>query len=88
MKKKRISQYIYLLGNENFTRLTNENMKMIPLKDIKTQNEVRQLAIEWQKWQSTKVMSYAEISKWRGCFITLAEKFNLLVEEFKENGII
>ena len=47
----------------------------------------RQLAIDWQNWQSERSMSYGELAQWQEVFRVLAEKFNL-IEEFKENGII
>jgi len=62
-------------------------MKMKNISDIKTKEEARQIAIEWQKWQSTKSMFYFELYQWSEYFFKLAEKFNLIYE-FKENGII
>ena len=59
----------------------------IPTTDIETVGEAKQKAIDWQKWQSTKALSYGEINKWVDFFKILAKKFNL-TEEFKENGII
>jgi len=56
-------------------------------KVIKNQSEARDLAIEWQKEQSKRNISYKELAKWQIYFTTLAMKFNLK-EEFKENGII
>lgn len=56
-------------------------------KNIKTKEEARQMAIDWQGWQSKQSLSYSEVSQWQSYFETLAKKFNL-VEEFKENGII
>jgi hypothetical protein len=62
-------------------------MKKMFKKDIKTQQEARENAMNWQYWQSNQSLSYKEISKWVEYFTELAEKFNL-TEEFKENGII
>jgi hypothetical protein len=54
---------------------------------IKTEEEARQYAIDWQNWASEQNLSYDELAEWQGIFTELAEKFNL-VDEFKENGII
>lgn len=55
--------------------------------NIKTKEEARQKAIDWQNWQSNKCLSYTEISEWQIYFIKLGNRFGLS-EEFKENGII
>lgn len=52
-----------------------------------TQADARQLAIDWQTWQSDQAMSWSEVSEWQAYFVDLAEKFDL-ADEFKENGII
>lgn len=54
---------------------------------IKTQEEARQQAIDWQVWAGDQSLSYGELAEWGGYFATLARKFDL-VEEFKENGVI
>ena len=59
----------------------------INLNDIKTQEDARQKAIDFQAWASNESLSYSEIAEFSGYFETLAKKFNL-TEEFKENGII
>ena len=62
-------------------------MKIKAITAIKTRGEARQQAIELQKWQSKKSMSYSEILGWQEYLKILAKKFNLK-KEFKENGII
>ena len=62
-------------------------MKVKEITTIKTKEEARQIAIDWQTWASRKSMSYGEVSQWQGYFETLAKKFNLK-KEFKENGIV
>ena len=57
------------------------------IKAVKTKEEARQIAIDWQYWQSKQIMDYWEVSKWHEYFYSLAIKFNLH-EEFKENCII
>jgi len=61
------------------------NMKPIPF--IKSKGEAQSIAIEWQRWQSTKSMSYLEMAVYHGYFMLIGKKFNLM-REFKENGII
>ena len=62
-------------------------MKIEDIKNIKTQAEARQFAIDWQNWSGEQVMSWEDVANWGLVFEKLAKKFDL-VEEFKENGII
>ena len=57
------------------------------MKEIKTKEEARQYAIDWQNLASKDSLSYTELFFWQRVFIKLAKKFNL-TKEFKENGII
>lgn len=57
------------------------------MKEIKTAEEARTQAIDWQRWQSNQSLSYTECLEWLVYFNILANKFNL-TEEFKENCII
>jgi len=60
---------------------------MRTINAIKTAEQARQCAVEYQSWASEHNLSYGELAE-HHCYLTsLAEKFNLL-EEFKENGII
>ncbi len=59
----------------------------MPKKEIKTAEEARQYAIDWQNWQSEQSLNYGEAMEWQEYFNKLADKFDL-VDEFKENGII
>lgn len=54
---------------------------------IKTKEEARQDAIDWQSWQANHNLSYKEIAYWAEHFRVLGKKFGL-TKEFKENGII
>lgn len=54
---------------------------------IKTKEEARSKAIDFQSWQSTQALSYEEVTNWVTYFSNLASKFGL-VDEFSENGII
>lgn len=54
---------------------------------IESQEEARQLAIDWQNWQADQALSLAELSDMHGVFVGLADRWDL-VEEFEENGVI
>jgi hypothetical protein len=54
---------------------------------VTTQEEAREMAIDWQDWQATQDLSYDEILKWQEYFESIAEEYNL-TDEFSENGII
>lgn len=62
-------------------------MKIKKLEDIKTQDEARQYAVEWQSWAGDQNLSYSDLLDWSLIFMDLGKNFNL-TEEFKENGII
>lgn len=62
-------------------------MKIPSLKSIKTQEQARDLAIEWQQWQSEQNLSYGELADWEDFFRKLGRDFSL-TDEFKENCII
>ncbi len=62
-------------------------MELKEIQEIKTEEEARQVAVDYQNWASEEILSYSELSEYSGYFETLAKKFNL-IEEFKENGII
>jgi hypothetical protein len=62
-------------------------MKIPAITTIKSEDQARQTAIDWQQWASEQSLSYSELADWSGFFRTLARKFNL-TDEFKENGII
>ena len=47
----------------------------------------RDKAIEWQREQATKCMSWGEVAYWCDYFKKLAKRYGL-VKEFRENGII
>ena len=56
-------------------------------KIVKTQEEARLYAIDWQNWVTEQNLSYEELFKWVTHFEDIAIEFDL-VDEFKENGII
>lgn len=56
-------------------------------KDIKTKEEARSFAIDWQAWANNQSLSYGQIAEWQSYFIRIANTFHLK-KEFKENGII
>ena len=79
MKKSEIRKMI----REEIKRL-NEAVK---LKNVKTEDEARQQAIDWQSDFSNKSMSWADVMNAAAHFEKLGKKFNL-TKEFEENGII
>ena len=62
-------------------------MKLKPIAEVKTEDEARQIAIDWQGMASVGSLSYGELAEFQAYFTELADKFQL-VEEFQENGII
>lgn len=62
-------------------------MTIPELSTIKTKEEARQLAIDWQAWQSEQSLSYGELSEWEDFFRKLGRDF-YLTAEFSENGVI
>jgi hypothetical protein len=56
-------------------------------RTIKTKEEARQYAMDWQNWVADQDLSWEEISKWESELEDIATEFGL-TEEFKENGII
>ena len=59
----------------------------IPLPKVTTEDQARQLAIDWQNWASELSLSYNELIHYQNYFEQVAKKFNL-TDEFKENGIL
>lgn len=62
-------------------------MNIKDIKKIKTQEEARQFAIDWQHWMSTQSLSYRELADWQTALNEVAFFYNLF-NEFRENGII
>lgn len=63
-------------------------MNIKQVKEIITQDEARQFAVDWQiAVGEEQDISYSELCEWGEVFNELAIKFDL-VDEFKENGII
>jgi len=63
-------------------------MKEKAIETVATADEARDLAIEWQNWQSEQSLSLDQTLEWQAYFEKLANKFPDLTEEFKENCII
>ena len=59
-----------------------------PIETIETAAEARDIAIEWQHWQSEQNLSWLETSQWGEYFEQIASKFPELKDELSENGII
>ncbi len=62
-------------------------MELKTIPEIKSKEEARQMAMDFQKWASEESLSYGELTEYLGFFETLGKKFNL-TNEFKEEGII
>ena len=58
------------------------------MKNITSQDEAMDAAINWSEWMSTQNLSYGELADWQAYFEELAKRFPELHEEFEENGII
>ena len=59
-------------------------------RTIKTKEEARQYAIDWQNWafgDNAPKLYQSDLYEWQLVFTELGTEFDL-VEEFKENGII
>lgn len=56
------------------------------MRAIKTKEEARQYATEWQL-NTSEDLSYEELAQAQSDFVKLAERFEL-EDEFAENGII
>ena len=55
--------------------------------DVKSQEQARQLAIDWQRWQAEERLSWGELLDWYAYFTSLGEAWEL-TEKFNEEGII
>jgi hypothetical protein len=55
--------------------------------NMKTKEEARQKAIEWQSWQNEQAFSLCQVIAWENYFRIIGKRFNL-IREFKENCIL
>jgi len=62
-------------------------VKLKPISKVKTREEARSIAINFQEEMSNESTSYSELAEYGNYFETLGKKFKL-TKEFKENGII
>ncbi len=62
-------------------------MKNKEIKNIKSKEEARQEAINFQMWVSNESLSYGKLQEYYNYFEMLGKKFNL-IKEFKKEGII
>jgi hypothetical protein len=76
-----------MYGNDDEEGEVEESFKKKAVDTIKNKEEARQLAVDWQNWQSERKMSWGEVAKWGTYFSEVAKKFGL-TKEFEENGII
>lgn len=64
---------------------------MKPIKEVKTAEEAREIAIDWQMQGQNGLgerVFWSDLAEAGSYFEALAKKFPELEEEFKENGII
>lgn len=54
---------------------------------VRSAEEARTLAIDWQNWQSEVALGIGDMAEFADYFSELAGKFGL-ADEFKENGIV
>lgn len=54
---------------------------------VRTGEEARELAIDWQTWQQEQSLSYGDLAEFASYFREIGDRFNLS-DEFAENGII
>ena len=62
-------------------------MRLKPISKVRSKDEARSIAMEWQEESSQKSMSYGELARDQRYLEKLGKKFKL-TEEFRENGII
>lgn len=79
--------YALALSKNKTNLLKQTHMDINKINEIKTEDEARQYAADWQEWQSNQSLSYGEVAQWQEAFAVLAKRFGL-EEEFKENLII
>lgn len=54
---------------------------------VRTAEQARDLAIEWQSMFGNESMSYGELAEWQDYFAGLVARFPELEDEFTENAI-
>lgn len=62
-------------------------MNIKEVMQVKTKEEARRCAIEWQNWVSEVDLTYKELHNWNIVFNAIGAHFGLK-DEFFENGII
>lgn len=62
-------------------------MKPTAFNSVTTEEEARDLAIEWQHWQAEQALSWNELMEWQYGFIKLGRQYNL-TDEYIENGVL
>ena len=70
--------------------LRGRKMDSYPLPNqsqVKTKEDARTMAMDYQMWASEQNLSYGEVSTYQNYFEQLGKKFKL-TKEFKENGVI
>ena len=63
------------------------DIKLPKTDHVRSAEQARDLAIEWQSWQAGHDLSYGEVVYYQNYFEALATRFNL-THEFLENGVL
>lgn len=62
-------------------------MRIPRISSVKSEDQARNIALDWQVWQQDNSMYMSEVIEWQEFFEAIGKRFNL-TDEFKENGII
>lgn len=61
---------------------------MIPVEEVTSAEQARDLAVSWAIWQSEQALSWGELHEHYTYFNELATKYPELRDELVENGVI
>lgn len=79
--KKKINKVYAILSKKS------SSVEYMPISQVKTKEQARTMAMDYQNYASEQDMSYGELIEHQNYFEKLGKKFGLL-KEFKENGIV
>lgn len=74
---------------EDILRQALEELKFktVSIEELKTADDAREHAQEWQAWTANNKLTLGELIDWENYFEYIAKKFDL-TDEFKENGVL
>jgi len=73
--------------NKTRTKAPKTKKPSSKISQVKTKDQARQVAMDFQEWASNQNLSYGELAQYQSDLHKLAKRFGL-VKEFKENAII